>query len=371
MGKQASTPHLGVLVSRKQIRLFMRQAPSWRLKALVRANRNAGINLFFFCIDGVNVRKKKILGVYYDVQDKKYKKRLFSYPDVLYKRGRDVTNKRSVNRKYRTFQAHLKALNVQYINYQQGFDKWKVYQTLSSNTSLQPYLPETKVLTSASELAHMLAAHKTVYVKAAKGRKGQQVIRVETEADGSFTYTHYLKGLKTKHVHTIDELFDALKTFFKGRFAIVQEGIKLLKIDDKIIDIRAELQRNGQGDLGITAVSVRESQKNSPITTHADSYPIDDFCAKVLNYSPARTNELKKRINALVRAVYAHIENENGQVGELGIDLALDEEGRLWFIEVNSQTAKVSLCKAYGEEVKHKAFYNPLAYAAYIYHKKD
>lgn len=64
--------------------------------------------------------------------------------------------------------------------------------------------------------------------------------------------------------------------------------------------------------------------------------------------------------------MYQSIEQEYGQIGELGIDFAIDKEGKLWFIEANSQSAKVSLMKAYDAVNVEKAFLNPLEYAKFL-----
>jgi hypothetical protein len=49
------------------------------------------------------------------------------------------------------------------------------------------------------------------------------------------------------------------------------------KYDNKLIDMRAELQRNGPGSLDIIGIPVRLGAPGSPITTHADAYRFNDI----------------------------------------------------------------------------------------------
>lgn len=88
-----------------------------------------------------------------------------------------------------------------------------------------------------------------------------------------------------------------------------------------------------------------------------------------MNYSNEEINDLKLRLNKFLINAYSSIEDIYGPVGDIGIDVGLDKKGRLWFIECNSRSLKVSLFKAYDEETINQSFLNILEYAKYRYHK--
>ena len=50
----------------------------------------------------------------------------------------------------------------------------------------------------------------------------------------------------------------------------------------------------------------------------------------------------KEQITSFVTTIYQHLELDYGPCGELGIDIGLDKNNRLWFIECNSRSRKVS-----------------------------
>ena len=52
----------------------------------------------------------------------------------------------------------------------------------------------------------------------------------------------------------------------------------------------------------------------------------------------------------LLYKTYRTVEGHYGSLGEIGIDIGLDKSGKLWIIECNPLSAKVSLMKAYGGE---------------------
>ena len=76
---------------------------------------------------------------------------------------------------------------------------------------------------------------------------------------------------------------------------------------------------------------------------------------------------LKSRVEDFLVRIYIYLEQSYGPFGELGIDIGMDKAGRLWFIESNTKSTKVSLCNASSGETMQKAFLNPLEYAKYLY----
>ena len=130
--------------------------------------------------------------------------------------------------------------------------------------------------------------------------------------------------------------------------------------------MRAEMQRNASGDLEIVGVSVRLGQPHSPITTHGDAYRFDYFFTQILRYPREKLEILQSEIEKFLFTVYNCIEDHYGEYVEIGIDFGLDVNGRLWLIEPNSQSTRVSLEKAYGDEVVARANSNILQYALHV-----
>ncbi|KIL40199.1 hypothetical protein SD70_15405 [Gordoniibacillus kamchatkensis] len=206
----------------------------------------------------------------------------------------------------------------------------------------------------------------TVYVKACYGRRGQQVMRVKKSSSGSYRYSYSILGdMVSKEVKNFSRLKKVMNKFFADKKVIVQRAIDLIRVKgSRRVDLRAELQRNGNDEIEIVAIPIRVGQSESPITTHGDAFQFDDYVKKLLpDYSDIQIKNLKQEINEFLINVYKKVESEYGKFGEIGIDFALDDKGKIWFIECNAQSAKVSIRKAYGSDVVKKIYLNPLQYA--------
>lgn len=111
----------------------------------------------------------------------------------------------------------------------------------------------------------------------------------------------------------------------------------------------------------------RVSNKNSPITTHAYCYSIDYAFGRLLGYSNNKIIEIKANIADLLKKLYSSVELSYGTTGELAIDIGIDNSGKLWFIECNAFSAKVSFDRVYGAAYIYKFYYNLIKYAIYLY----
>ncbi len=328
--------------------------------------RPARATLYFFSLHDIDYGRRLINGTAYDPSRRGWVGALFPFPDILYLRD-GVPESRS--REYALMQKAFQELKIPMVNSLVGFDKWEVNLVLQNDAALRPHLPETRLGGRvAGDLEAMLQAYGRVYLKGCRGRQGRQVMRVTRLAGGKYEYCYFIEKLTRRKVHQKSSLHRAVDSFYKGRPFIIQQPIDLIEHEGGIIDLRAEMQRNGKGELEVVAIPVRIGRRDSPITTHAASYQFDPFFTGALHYGEAELAALKNRIYDFLYRIYGCIEKHYGPFGEIGIDIGLDKKGKLWFIECNSQPAKVSLMKAYGGKTAAAAFANPLEYALYLYY---
>jgi hypothetical protein len=358
-------PIVGVFLSKKQIRNLRARQPLFKLLALAEANLEADNVLFFFSIGDVDFNNDSIKGTYYHPARGDWETAAFPFPDVLY-------NRRSAglqNQKVQEFKARLRSLGGKTLNAQEDFDKWHVYEQLIDYRAVRPHLPPTLLYQAESDLEKALAAYGQVYVKACVGRKGQKVMKVAKQTGGGFTYSYYGDRLYHKNAAGLAELVRGINEFIGEDRAILQKALNLISFEGRPVDMLAEMQRGAKGKLGITAIITRVGARASPITnirSSTEAYRFEDFFQKMAGYSGYRYRKLKKRVDSFLFTIYRRIEDIYGPFGELGLDFGLDTDGKLWFIECNSKSAKVALCQACSTDVIRRAFLNPLLYARYI-----
>ncbi|MEW5785845.1 MAG: YheC/YheD family protein [Bacillota bacterium] len=353
---------IGVLLNNKNI-IYGAHPGSTRLVLLNKANQAVRSTLYLFSLKDIYYENNMIYGAYFDHDQGRWLNQYFTFPDVLYLRdGVPEHRKKELQR----FLSATKAINTRKVNNLPAFNKWDVHQVLCSDRRIKLYLPETRLYRRyGGDLVPMLQHYGRVYLKACRGRQGRQVMQITRLPNGYYEFSYFVRNLTSRRV-PLNSLYQVIHDFFGGKDFIIQEPIDLIEIDGMKVDLRSEVQRNGRGDLEIVAVPVRVGRKNSPITTHALSYRFEDFFFDQMHYSEAALESLEKRIHHFLFSVYESIEKYYGPFGEMGIDLGLDKNGKLWFIECNSQPAKVSLINAYNEITVTKAFTNPLEYALYI-----
>lgn len=353
--------NFGVLVSNRAWKGISKNKPHYRLEKLSEANKDVNFNMFFFSINTVNVKKQVITGYYFDLKDNLWKKDTFSYPDVLYRRG-GATNKFKDN--YLAFIDQCKEKKTILLN-PSSLGNWDIYNYFSTLESLKPYLLETVLYEGPEDLFDMINKHQTIYLKGVTGRKGQNVVRVELLPDNQYQCKYYdytQQKIYSMSYEKLDELIPFIDKFYKGKGFMVQEAIELLELNNRRIDLRAEVQRNLTKGIQVGGISARVSQENSPITIHSDAFPVDQLF-KWIKLTPKDKLKIEKKINSFLYTVYNETEDKYGGFGEIGIDFGLTKNLEIKFIECNSQSAKVSLLKAYGEKMLKKSMVNILSYA--------
>ncbi|PYZ93504.1 hypothetical protein CR194_10055 [Salipaludibacillus keqinensis] len=356
--------HLGVLISNRAWRAITKGKAHYRLKQLAEANKAINLNLFFFSIKQIDIKTQSIIGYYYDFTDESWKVNLFPYPDVLYRRGGPSKKFRN---DYHIFLSQCEKRQTFFLN-PTTLGNWEIYNYFNSVSRLKPFLLETFLYKEPRDLEYMLDKYKTVYLKGVTGRKGQQVVRVETHFDNKYAckyFDHNNNSVHNSYYESVEEMVPFLNHFYYGKKFMVQEAIDLIKLNDRRLDLRAELQRNAEGNIEISGICARMSIKNSPITIHSEAFPLPKLF-ELLNLPSITKEGLTEGIRDFLITVYEETEKKYGKFAEIGIDFALTRNLQIKFIECNSQSAKVSLIKAYGEKTLNHVLVNILSYAKYL-----
>ena len=281
---------IGVLLNNRKL-IHTANPSLMRLKMLDQANNQPNVAIFLFCLEDVLYDGEMISGYYYNQETGRWRNKLFPFPDVLYFRGAATGYPRE---QFQLFEKMVNDKNIRKVNNLVAFNKWEVHKVLSGNETLAPHLPETVLYQGQTHvIMEMLQRYGKVYLKACRGRQGKQVMRIRQLTRDYFEYRYYINKL---HAHRVSfyRLFHLIDQFFQGKSFIVQQPIDLIAIDDQKVDLRAELQRNGKGQLEIVAIPVRVGKKNAPITTHSTSHCFEDFFINQLGYSSTALLYLKE-----------------------------------------------------------------------------
>jgi hypothetical protein len=361
-------PVIGIFVGEHSIHHLNKQKALWRTIELFEANKKSKTILYYFCIDDVLMDDRMIEGTYYNHHKKLWVKHTFPLPDVLYDRGSGQLKKRKPKQHFRDMlEETTSAKKLNAVHY---FDKWDLHQKLSKYKEMKPHLPLTIRYTGPEDFKKFKQA-KVIYIKQGVSSNGRKIMRVEKikSARGGYKYSYYSRGIIQRKAKSLNDIIQEMKKLYNNNTVILQESIDLPNVEGKLVDMRATVQRTGSGSIRITAIVVRVGEKGSPVTSTKSGstcYRLEEYYQNRLRYSPAKVRKLRKRVETFLKKVYNCTEKSYGQFGELGIDFALDKQGKLWFIECNAKPAKDALHQAYDKKTVHKAFRYPLEYAKHL-----
>ncbi|MBB6669657.1 YheC/YheD family protein [Cohnella nanjingensis] len=257
-------------------------------------------------------------------------------------------------------------MGIPRINSLIAFDKGDLFERLSLDEDIRPYLPFTRTIRNLSEARRYIRSIGNVYIKARRGRRGMQVMQVTKVKHRGYRYRHsYLGSLVRDRAEHFRDMRIVLRRYFGSRRVIIQEAIDIVKADhNRAVDFRGEVQRNGKGEIEIVAIPIRVGKRNSPISTHGEAYRFEYYLPKLFpHYSEEQIEELKNQIHDFLVKMYNSVEENYGHFGEIGVDFGVDRNGNIRLIEANAQSAKVSIGKAYDSRTVRKIYLNPLLYA--------
>lgn len=351
---------VGVLIGANRAKRMRKGNLDRPLRLLLAANEDVRTKLFFFTINDVNIQSKSILGLSWHKKD--WELKYFDYPKAIYLRRSYSPSSKSL---LLTFFAELEREHCLFINYLRRLDKWEMYKCLVAYPELKPYVPPTWPIRKTEEIKNLLGSIPALYLKACVSSRGRQIMRVRALNNGKYSFARYSDGLETGTL-SWNGLLREILTFFNRKKIIAQKQIELVKVNGRNVDFRAEMYRQDGGPPKICGIPARISRLDSPITTHSTSMSLEKFCSQygLLDYH----RFMSESVPFLTRT-YVTLENCFGESGELGIDFGQDSEGRLWFIEANSHSAKVSLFNSYPDDVLVSSFEGLLAYAIYRVNK--
>ncbi len=219
------------------------------------------------------------------------------------------------------------------------FNKAQIYQVIAESAAAG-YLPATQLSFDEQHLTQMMRTHRSVYLKPCGGSIGHGMIRVES-MPGGYLATSLKKG---DHVRAECDTLGDVWHFVRhervpGRY-VIQAAKPLLTWEGRPADFRVLLQKQS-GTWHVVGRGVRVAGTGS-ITTHVPNggsiVSADDVLAKAFG---SRASDIDAALHtAVLRCADAIDGFYRGQLGEMSMDMGVEPNGRIWFLEANSKPMK-------------------------------
>ncbi|MCR3921343.1 MAG: YheC/YheD family protein [Firmicutes bacterium] len=360
-------PLIGIFVNK---RFFRNQNVTPFARKLAQANEKAKCSIFFFSSQHVNWKTNTINAYVIDSNNQQWLTCQQPFPDIIYDRATGIG--RDEKAAVEALRVRFKKLSqIQFIN-SCKLKKWQLYQKLSKHKTINKYLPATTNSRSIEDIKAMLAIYDYLFLKSSGGSGGKRVFALEKNENG-YCFRYYHQGLHLKrHVSNLDDLRSEMKKInLTPQRVVIQQGIRLLKYNNRPLDLRVLMVKNKNGDWKAIYNQARVAPKGAIITNASLGGEVKNFSDI---YSALKKRYAKipsdKQIKDICIIIARYIEKEFGVFGEMGIDIAVDETGKVWLLEANSKPSKLPEQGLEDTLGISPQFLMTLEYAKFLYAKK-
>lgn len=336
---------------------------------LLRAAAESSMFGYVFAPKDIEWDSRTALGYYLSASGRWQRARL-PLPDVVY--DQIVSRRFEASQEATTAREKLKRLLPGRFFNPGFFDKWQVHGWLAGDARTKGLVPETIRFQAVADTAQFVYSHPEVYMKPMHGSLGVGIMRVRRLYDGRvFWQMKRSDGhLKQGYAGTITEFLKKnARRLKRGRY-LTQKALRLRTWQGRPFDIRLLLQKDGSGNWQRTKSFCRVAQEGeitSNLSTGGDAIAVKQVLKDILQ-ADKNVNAMMKELRRIAEEVPAVIEQAHGGViGELGLDLGLDEFGRIWVIEVNAKPwKKPDIEEGEWKDLALLAFQRPVQFARYL-----
>lgn len=210
-------------------------------------------------------------------------------------------------------------------------DKWKRHLALVPNRRVARHIPPTKLLGRKS-LRDYLERYNVLFVKPVFGSFGNNILKATKKRQSVLVQ-------RERRVVTLNkaQAEDRIMRHAGGRPYLIQKGISLLKIHGQPIDFRLLLLR--PKDKWLTMGIMGKMAGGNRVVTNFNHGGKPVGFEKAMRTAGFTDEEIRWTQGEMIRlglsaartfqAKYRHCRR-------MGIDFAVDTEGRIWIIEVNT-----------------------------------
>ena len=306
-------------------------------KEVIRVGDNRAY-FFVFTPRDVNWQEDTVNGYFLEPTGL-WTRKIVPLPDAIYNRLPSRKLEKSLTMQY--FKERLLRKNIPIFNWS-FFDKGDVYQLLKGD-EVEKYVPESYMSPNAKLIKDMMEKHRFVYLKPNSGSLGNGIYRLTYHSGRGYfaRFRHNGKNILLRF-HKFEGLMSLLRTQLGGmRNYVVQQGIRLIDLDNLPIDFRFHLNKNGKNQWIVSGIGAKKAGRGS-VTTHVKNGGViltpEEVLEKIYG---TRAETILSNLKAAATKLAEGIErNYAYRLGELGLDIGLDTNESIWMFEANAKPGR-------------------------------
>ncbi|MEW9672230.1 YheC/YheD family protein [Ammoniphilus sp. 3BR4] len=216
--------------------------------------------------------------------------------------------------------------------------KWEKQRVLAEDPKVSRYSPET-CLFDWGQLSDYLAKYEAVYIKPVVGAGGRGIMRVSKLEQGGYLLQ---AGCQRKQMKSWERLRSKLDKRIENKSSyMLQQGIDVLTVDGKPVDFRLLLLKS-KDKWKYMGVMGKQAAKDKMVTNHIQggkALTLRQSLKKSGMGKIVKDQQMEKDMRKLAKHTSAAISEHYPHVRELGLDVAMDKQGKLWVLEANTKPA--------------------------------
>lgn len=275
----------------------------------------------------INWDKHMVYGLYYNYGKGEWEYGDFPLPEVIYRRDfhtdPDIISKLVEYTGGRLFNSCR-------------LTKYELFDFIRQNSELNQYLPPTELSMNLEQVIKFIDSHNKVILKPIDLSRGRGICIIE-KIDCSYQITDYRSKQPVVWFYHDQE---ALKEFFDTNTNLfdkylIQKYLALAKIGESLFDIRVVMQRQKDKTWACTGIECRVSCPNSHLTNISRggyALCLDEALHQAFD---SEHELLSRKVKEISHKFCDYMDTLKEHFAEFGLDIAIDLDKNLWFIEAN------------------------------------
>lgn len=244
------------------------------------------------------------------------------------------------------------------------FNKWRVFHQLKQCQKLIPHLPDTHRLQPAL-MRQWLERYASLYLKPFARSLGRGILKCTRLSGDQVQISFQKNGAIYQQILSPSDVLPLIQHMCNKQY-IVQQAIPLAQRENRPIDFRVSVQKGEQGTWTVSGIVAKMGLDHAIVTNVAAGGTCTPVRPLLEELFPSAHKKIMTQLKSVSLLVARQLEKRDPTCADLGLDLAVDQSGHVWIIEVNGRDLRITFRHAGENEMWQRTFKRPMAYASYL-----
>lgn len=348
-------PVIGLLMTSTRTR--MSKSTLAKLMSYTLIYPEIGGLLVAFSTDCIDFENKTVEGYYYDNNFRgkglPWVAGTFPIPDSIF--SRTMLSEEQMNKLKEETNNHIFNSNF--------FNKWEFWKKVNKNKAAEEYLPTTRLYSDFKDVEVLVEKYGAAYLKPLNGTLSRGLYKVIKLEEGY--------GLKAKQGEDMMEFSSAEETaayikkeIVKNYNYIIQQAINPLRVKGRHMDFRVIMQKNETLDWQCTGIVALIGSRGDICSNWGSTAYFEDIFYDQFDFTQQQIFKLRREIIGACKIVCEALESPKENYGDLGFDVVVDEEYKIWILEANKRHYHTVPLWINDVQTFYQTKANPIKYAA-------